>query len=158
VNVCRHTLVPHLPRPQGAAPIHLARPQTAGAALLLRHGAAALRRQPHERGSVDAGEDVLPRLLLLLLRTAPALLLRHGETVGAVEDRLVGGCADGHRHDARPRAQRVAAHAAVDEARDANYSNPDDHPNETKEAAAIASGFSSYTACYRAKQKLKLQI
>lgn len=30
-----------------------------------------------------------------------------------------------------------------------------DHPNETKEAAAIASGFSSYTACYRAKQKLK---
>jgi len=46
----------------------------------------------------------------------------------------------------------------IDEARDANYSNPDDHPNETKEAAAIASGFSSYTACYRAKQKLKLQI
>ncbi len=46
----------------------------------------------------------------------------------------------------------------IDEARDANYSNPDDLPNETKEAAAIASGFSSYTACYRAKQKLKLQI
>ena len=28
-----------------------------------------------------------------------------------------------------------------------------DHPNETKEAAAIASGFSSYNAYYRAKQK-----
>ena len=29
-----------------------------------------------------------------------------------------------------------------------------DHPNETKEAAALASGFSSYLAYYRAKQKL----
>ena len=27
------------------------------------------------------------------------------------------------------------------------------HPNETKESAALASGFSSYTACYRAQQK-----
>lgn len=46
----------------------------------------------------------------------------------------------------------------IDETRDANYSNPDDHPNETKESAAQASGFSSYNAYYRAKQKLKLQI
>lgn len=29
-----------------------------------------------------------------------------------------------------------------------------DHPAETKEAAALAAGFSSYNACYRAKQKL----
>lgn len=29
-----------------------------------------------------------------------------------------------------------------------------DHPNETKEAAALASGFSSYNAYYRAKQRL----
>ena len=28
-----------------------------------------------------------------------------------------------------------------------------DHPDETKESAAIASGFSNYMACYRAKQK-----
>ena len=28
-----------------------------------------------------------------------------------------------------------------------------EHPNETKEAAALASGFSSYNAYYRAKQK-----
>ncbi len=30
-----------------------------------------------------------------------------------------------------------------------------DHPNETKESAALASGFSSYNAYYRAKQKQK---
>ena len=29
------------------------------------------------------------------------------------------------------------------------------HPAETKESAALASGFSSYNACYRAQQKLK---
>ena len=76
----------------------------------------------------------------------------------------------------------------MDEARDANYSNPDDfpddyasrrftsfahyvnslrlahfdqyvadHPEETKESAALASGYSSYNSYYRSKQKMERQ-
>ena len=33
--------------------------------------------------------------------------------------------------------------------------NVADHPEETKEAAAVASGYSSYNSYYRAKQKME---
>ena len=54
----------------------------------------------------------------------------------------------------------------MNEARDANYVNGlrqahfdryvADHPEETKEAAALAAGFSSYNSYYRAKQKFEV--
>ena len=71
-------------------------------------------------------------------------------------DDVVEHCQSGRTYVSLTFSQRFGSFAAyVNGLRLAYYEQYlADHPNETKEAAALASGFSSYTACYRARKKL----
>ncbi len=83
-------MVPHLPRPEEGAPLHLARPSVTGAGLSVQRGVNSLCCQSRERSGMGADEDLSRQYLVLLLWLAAALLLRHGETVEPVAHGIVG--------------------------------------------------------------------
>ncbi len=72
-------------------------------------------------------------------------------------DEVVDHCQTGRSYVSLTFSRRFGSFAAyVNGLRLAHFEQYQaEHPDETKESAALASGFPSYTACYRTKQKYK---
>ena len=150
LDICRCALVPYVQRAQGAPALYLARPQDASDVLPVLHRAGTLRCRPDQPGGVDAHEVVLPRHLQILLRPAATLLCRHRQAVEPLEISQLG-----RTYVSLTFQRRFGSFAShVNGLRQNHYEQYiADHPNETKEAAAIVAGFSSYNAYYRAVRK-----